>query len=58
MNTQRSFKRVFVVVEVLLFIAIPVLAYSGFRTLLDSRTGTFIDDPGPESPGWLALVDP
>ncbi len=58
MNTQRSLKRVFVFVEVLLFIAIPVLAYSGFRTLLDSRTGTFIDDPGPESPGWLALVDP
>ena len=58
MNTGRSVKKVFVVLEVLLFIAIPVLGYGGFRTLLDSRTGTFIDDPGPDSPGWLALVDP
>lgn len=58
MNTRGSLKKAFVVFEVLLFIAIPLLGYAGFRTLLDSRTGTFIDDPGPESPGWLALVDP
>ncbi|MFW2383474.1 MAG: hypothetical protein ACN4GZ_17100 [Acidimicrobiales bacterium] len=48
----------FLVAEVALFLAIPLLAYLGFRTLLDTRTGTFIEDPGPESPGWVALVDP
>lgn len=48
----------FVVLEVMLFMAIPILGYGGFRTLLDSRTGTFVDDPGPDAPGWVALVDP
>ncbi len=51
-------KRLFRIVELVLFLAIPLLAYLGFRTLLDTRTGTFIEDPGPDSPGWVALVDP
>ena len=58
MNAARWSKKVFVILEVMLFVAIPVLGYVGFRTLLDSRTGTFVDDPGPDAPGWLALVDP
>ncbi len=58
MSARPKASRVFVAVEFLLFLAIPLLAYLGFRTLLDTRTGTFIEDPGPESPGWVALVDP
>lgn len=48
----------FVGLELILLAAIPVLAYAGFRTLLDTRTGTFVEDPGPTDPGWQALVDP
>ncbi len=49
---------VFVSLELVLLCAIPVLAYAGFRTLLDTRTGTFVEDPGPSDPGWQALIDP
>jgi hypothetical protein len=58
MSARPRSSRLFVAAEFLLFLAIPLLAYLGFRTLLDTRTGTFIEDPGPESPGWVALVDP
>ena len=51
-------RQVFVVMEVALLLAIPLLGYAGFRTLLDTRTGTFIENPGPDDPGWQALVDP
>ncbi|NNE96561.1 MAG: hypothetical protein HKN24_11090 [Acidimicrobiales bacterium] len=55
---RRRTRRRFAVVELCLFLAIPLLGYLGFRTLLDTRTGTFIEDPGPDEPGWVALVDP
>ncbi len=42
----------------MLLVAVPALGYFGFRTLLDSRTGTFVENPGPADPGWQALVDP
>jgi hypothetical protein len=58
MKVEGRRKRIFALAEILLFLAIPLLGYLGFRTLLDTRTGTFIEDPGPESPGWVALVDP
>jgi hypothetical protein len=44
--------------EVILFALIPFLAYIGFTTLLDTRTGTFVADPIEGEPGWRALVDP
>ncbi len=48
----------FVMLEVVLLGSIPVLAMLGFRGLLDSRAGQFTAEPGPEDPGWLALVEP
>lgn len=57
-RTSGRTRQVFVVLEVTLLLAIPLLGYAGFRTLLDTRTGTFIENPGPDDPGWLALVDP
>ena len=48
----------FVVAELVLLGSIPVLALLGFRTLLDSRAGEFAVEPGPDDPGWMALVDP
>ncbi len=57
-RTSGRSRQVFVVMEVALLLAIPVLGYAGFRTLLDTRTGTFIENPGPDDPGWQALVDP
>lgn len=48
----------FVLVEALIIGAIPLLGVIGFETLLDSRTGTFVVQPGPDEPGWAALVTP
>ncbi len=57
--SRRSWaRRAFLVAEIGLLAAIPLLTYAGFRTLLDTRTGTFVEDPGPGEPGWQALVDP
>jgi hypothetical protein len=58
MRARPRATRLFILTELALFLAIPALAYLGFRTLLDTRTGTFIEDPGPDAPGWVALVDP
>lgn len=58
MSLGRKSRRAFTLVELMLFAAIPILGFVGFKTLLDTRTGTFIEDPGPDSPGWTALVDP
>lgn len=55
--TGRS-RLTFLGLEIALLCAVPLLAYAGFRTLLDTRTGTFVEDPGPSDPGWQALVDP
>lgn len=48
---------VFVMLELLAFVAVPMLGYVGVQTLLDSRAGTFLSEPGPEDPGYRALVD-
>lgn len=48
----------FVVSEVLLLGAIPVLALLGFQQLLDSRAGEFAVAPGPNDPGWMAVIEP
>lgn len=38
--------------------AVPFLAIAGYHALLDSRAGRFVEPPGPEDPGWRAIVDP
>ncbi len=48
----------FAFLEALLIGAIPLLGVVGFDTLLSSRTGTFVEQPGPGEPGWAALVAP
>jgi hypothetical protein len=48
----------FVLAEVLLVMAIPFLVIEGYHTLLDSRAGTFVAEPGRGDPGWSALVEP
>ncbi len=48
----------FVLVEVLLVVLVPVLAYVGSQELLDSRAGTFTTLAGPTDPGWRAIVEP
>jgi hypothetical protein len=58
MRRRSRARRAFIVAEIALLAAIPVLTYAGFRTLLDTRTGTFVREPGPGEPGWQALVDP
>jgi hypothetical protein len=44
--------------EVLLLGSIPVLAFLGSQRLLDSRSGEFAVAPGPDDPGWMAVVEP
>lgn len=59
MNSRRSLGRVlFIVVEVILIAAVPLLSWVGFQTLLDSQSGEFAVDPTEADPGWLAFVDP
>ena len=48
----------FALAEVLLALAIPFLLIRGYHTLLDSRAGTFVEEPDRADPGWAALVDP
>lgn len=48
----------FAAFEVLLALAIPFILIHGYHTLLDSRTGTFVEEPTRADPGWAALVDP
>jgi hypothetical protein len=47
----------FILAEVLLVVAIPVLALFGVDALLDSRAGIFVDEPQAGDPGYRALVD-
>jgi len=44
--------------ELTLALAIPFVLIQGYHTLLDSQTGTFIEEPTRSEPGWAALVDP
>ena len=48
----------FVVLELMLLAAIPVLAVIGYQSLLCSQSGEFVVEPTPADPGWQALVDP
>ncbi len=39
-------------------LAVPFVGWLGFQTLLDSRAGEFVSQPGPNDPGWIAFVEP
>ncbi len=39
-------------------IAIPFLGIAGVRAVLDSRSGSFVEEVGPGEAGWVALVEP
>ncbi len=54
---RRAVGAAFIFLEVLAVVAVPILGYLGSRTLLDSRAGTFLSEPGPQDPGYRALVD-
>ena len=43
--------------EIVLAMAIPFVLIRGYHTLLDSRAGTFVEEPTRTDPGWMALVD-
>ncbi|MDH5520110.1 MAG: hypothetical protein OEZ14_06210 [Acidimicrobiia bacterium] len=47
---------VFAAVEIVLAMAIPFILIRGYHTLLSSNTGTFVDSPTIDEPGWSALV--
>ena len=48
----------FIVLEVVLVLAVPVLGYFGAAALLSTTAGTFARQPLPGEPGWRVLVDP
>ncbi len=50
--------RLFVAAEVLLLLAIPILGFVGYRALLESNDGEFIESVAPDEPGYRVYVDP
>ncbi len=50
--------KAFVAAELALMLAVPVVGWMGFETLLDSRAGEFVSQPGPDDPGWVVFVEP
>lgn len=49
----------FVVLEVVLLAAVPVLGWAGFRTVLDTTAGEAVDPQlDPSEPGYEAFVEP
>lgn len=49
----------FVALEVVLVAAIPLLAWVGFRTVLDTTAGTAVDpELDPDEPGYEAFLEP
>ncbi len=48
----------FVLAEIILMISVPVVGWLGFDSLLDSRAGEFVTQPGPDDPGWVVFVEP
>jgi hypothetical protein len=58
LRSRRRLLLAFLAAELILVMAIPFLLIHGYHTLLDSRAGNLIAEPGPDDPGWLALVDP
>lgn len=57
-DRPRRVRRPFVLAELLLVLAVPLLAFLGLQALLGSRAGNFIEEPGPADPGYRALVEP
>lgn len=55
---QRATTRllVFAAAELVLAMAIPFILIRGYHTLLSSNTGTFVEGPSIDEPGWSALV--
>lgn len=55
---QRATTRllVFAALELVLALSIPFILIRGYHTLLSSNTGTFVDSPTIDEPGWSALV--
>ena len=47
----------FLVAEVLLVLLVPVLAFVGVQSLLDSTEGNYVEQVGPNDPGWRAPVE-
>lgn len=56
--TGGSGRWLFILLEVMLLGSIPVLGVLGFQSLLDTRSGEFAVEPGPDDAGWIAAVDP
>lgn len=48
----------FVTLEVLAVLAVPLVAFVGVRALLGTTAGTFLSNPEPDEPGFQALLDP
>ena len=58
-NSSPPWQRaLFILLELGFLGAIPFLGYLGFQTLLETRTGTFVEELVPTDPGWQAIVDP
>lgn len=55
---SRVGRLLFIALEVVLLGSIPVLGLFGFRSLLDTRSGEFAVEPGPDDAGWIASVEP
>lgn len=57
--TNRLWRPTFVLVEVLLLLAIPILAVKGFSAVLDTTEGRAVDpELDPDDPGYEAFLDP
>ncbi len=48
----------FFLFEIALVALVPLLAFVGLQTVLDSTNGTFVEQLTPADPGWRAPVDP
>jgi hypothetical protein len=57
--TERLWRPTFVLVEVVLLLAIPVLAYRGFDAVLGTTEGQAVDpELDPQDPGYEAFLEP
>lgn len=48
--------KLFVLVELLLLVSIPVIGWVGSQALLDTRAGTIVEQVTPGDPGYVATV--
>ena len=58
LTKRRRVLALFAVAELTLAMSVPFLVIAGYHALLDSRAGTFIEQPREGDPGWRAVVDP